>query len=267
VRRPPLGQHFLVDASAQRRIADAAAPQPGEGVLEIGPGRGALTAELVRRAGRIAAVELDPALVAALRVAYGPETLHLFAGDVLDLDLSAVREALGAGPLVVVGNLPYQVSKPVAMKLVRERAHVARAVLMFQREVALRLTARPPGRDYAALSVLCGRVYAIERLFDLPPGAFRPRPRVDSSVTRWRPAGSELTADDERQLRACLAACFAQRRRTLRANLTAAFGDRAAADALLVQAEIDGHLRAEQVPPEALQRLAQIWPSPGRALV
>jgi 16S rRNA (adenine1518-N6/adenine1519-N6)-dimethyltransferase len=161
---------------------------------------------------------------------------------------------------VLAGNLPYNISKPVALKLVAERAALDRAVLMFQREVAARLTARPDSRDYGPLTVLCGEVFRVERLFDLPAQAFRPRPRVVSTVTRWhrRPA-ADLDDLGERRLRAVLSASFARRRQTLRNNLRAALGADAA-EALLERTGLDGAARAEQLVPAAFRSLAAQWP-------
>lgn len=265
-RRSParrLGQNFLIDRGAVRRIVEAAGVERGEALLEIGPGKGALTVELVERAGRVAAVELDARLASALEQRFDPSELLLLREDVLRTDLGALPGRLGVDPgrrLVVVGNLPYQISKPVAMKLIRERDRVARAVLMFQREVATRLTATPGTRAYGPLTVLAGLAYDIEGLFDLGPNAFRPRPAVVSRVTRWRRrAAEELTAALEPSLRACLAACFASRRRTLRNNLRGAL-EAGEAERLLEAAQLSGGLRAEEVPPPGFVRLARLWP-------
>ena len=256
-----LGQHFLADRGAVRRIVDALAPGAAEPLLEIGPGRGALTGALIERAGRMAAVELDAELAADLAQRFNPSQLLLYAQDVLKLDLGRVRADLNRpGRLALAGNLPYNVSKPVAMKLVRERRQVDRAVLMFQREVARRLTAGPGSKDYGPLSVLAGEAYTITRVFDLAPGSFRPPPKVVSTVTLWtaRP-GAALDDADERRLRACLAVCFRRRRRTLLGNLREFTHDRGAAEAMLAAAVIDGALRAEQVEPAGFRRLAALF--------
>jgi 16S rRNA (adenine1518-N6/adenine1519-N6)-dimethyltransferase len=261
--RPPLGQHFLVDRKAVRRIVAALAPRPGEPLLEIGPGRGALTGALLEAAGRLAAVELDPSLAARLRRRFDPDCLLLFEQNVLRLDPSAVLDALGAtsgARLVVAGNLPYHISKPLAQMMIRERARIDRAALMFQREVAARLTAAPGSRSYGPLGILAGMAYRIELLFDLPPRAFSPPPQVVSSVTRWSVRESPpLTGEEEQRLRTVLAVCFARRRRTLRNNLRSRFGDEAHVDRLLAGAGIDGGLRAEAVSPTAFRRLAARW--------
>jgi len=240
-----LGQHFLVEAATVSRIVAALAPRPGEPLLEIGPGRGALTFELLRRAGRLAAVEVDPQLSRALAARCAPEALLLFEQDVRTLDFGRVLEHLGApasARLAVVGNLPYSVSKPIATLLFEQRAHVDRAVLMFQREVAARLTALPGSRACGPLGLLLGLAFRVERLFDVPPRAFRPVPAVCSSVTRFVPRPDADPLDDEElaRVRLVLGACFARRRRTLRNNLTLALGDRERAEALLQAAEIDG---------------------------
>jgi len=257
-----LGQNFLVDRSAAARIVDALAIARGEAVLEIGPGRGALTGGLIERAGRIAAVELDADLVRELARRYDASQLLLIHDDILRVALEEIPGRLGraGGSLVVAGNLPYSVSKPLALRLVGARAAIERAVLMFQREVALRLTARPGSREYGPLTVLAGLAFSIRRLFDLGPEAFRPRPKVASSVTLWeRASDSALSSDLEPRLRSCLACCFARRRQTLRNNLRAGLGA-SEADALLGSAELDGALRAEALSPAQFVRLAQCWP-------
>jgi 16S rRNA (adenine1518-N6/adenine1519-N6)-dimethyltransferase len=209
----------------------------------------------------VAAIEIDRDLARDLRARFATPELALLERSVLDVTLdevAALLEAPGAA-LRVVGNLPYNVSKPVADKLVRERARVARAVLMFQREVASRLTAAPGGRDYGPLTVLVGAAFAVERAFDLAPTSFRPPPRVVSTVTLWTPRAEPLGPRAEAALRAALRAGFAQRRRTLRNNLGRALGE-PAATALLRQAEIDGELRAEAVAPAGWRRLSALWP-------
>jgi len=269
--RKRFGQHFLVDERAVQRIVERLAPRTGEAVLEIGPGRGALTGPLIDAVGRIAAVELDRDLARELRERFDERQLLLVCDDVLRLELAALRRTLAgsrAPRLVVAGNLPYNISKPIAMKLVRERRQVERAVLMFQREVARRLTAPPGGRDYGPLGVLARAAFDIEVAFDLPPGAFRPAPKVESSVTVWRALPPEsLTGDEERRLRFCLAVCFRRRRRTLLGNLSDALGDRSRAAALLAAAAIDPALRAERVTPAGFRRLAELWPGDTDALV
>jgi 16S rRNA (adenine1518-N6/adenine1519-N6)-dimethyltransferase len=264
MKRPPakrsLGQNFLVDPGVVRRILQSVHEPPG-GVVEIGPGHGALTAGLVARFPCVAAIELDRRLVAHLKNEFGEAGLVVHEADVLSIELSSLRDLMGGARLTVVGNLPYNISKPIAMLLVRERAEIDSAVLMFQREVAQRLTASAGTRAYGPLTVLAGACFTIERLFDVSPGAFRPRPGVVSTVTRWRSRPDPLPEAEETALRTCLAACFTRRRRTILNNLRNALGD-GAARALLKRTGIDGASRAEQLPPDGLRELARQWPAP-----
>ncbi len=255
-----LGQNFLVDPRAMSRIVTAAKPQDAW-VLEIGPGRGALTRRLLAAARGMAAVELDRDLAAGLRNDRSFDGLVVIEGDILETPLSRVVELLGAEPrtpLVVVGNLPYNISKPIVQKLIRENCCVERAVLMFQREVAARLTAGPGSRDYGPFGILANKMFTIKKLFDLPPGSFRPRPKVDSTVTVWSSAADAPDPASANELRDCLAVCFASRRRTLRNNLRNLLDDGEAADRLLADANLDGKARAEAIPPEGFDRLAPL---------
>jgi 16S rRNA (adenine1518-N6/adenine1519-N6)-dimethyltransferase len=258
--RRRFGQNFLVDRGAISRIVAALAPEAVENILEIGPGRGALTEALLAIVPRISAIELDRNLAAHLRSRHPEAQLRVIEADVLDVSLS---DLAGAEPLVIAGNLPYNISKPVAMKLVLERRAVLRAVLMFQREVAARLTAAVGTGAYGPLTVLAGQAYRIDRLFDVAPGAFHPRPQVVSTVTRWAPRGDDALPESLiAPLKAVLRAAFARRRQTLQKNVRAALsGDDVAAAALLAQAGVDGTLRAEAVPPEGFVVLARLWPA------
>ena len=229
-------------------------------MLEIGPGRGALTDALLEAVPAIVAVEIDRDLAGRLRARYPEDRLRLIENDVLGIAFDAVAPS---APLVIAGNLPYNISKPVAMKLVVERRAVRRAVLMFQREVADRLTASPGDRAYGPLTVLTGLAYRIERLFDLRPGAFRPRPSVVSTVTRWtRREDDALPEDLVAPLRTALRAAFAHRRQTVQKNLRGvlAGGDDDPAR-VLAQAGIDGALRAEAIAPHGFVAIARAWPS------
>jgi 16S rRNA (adenine1518-N6/adenine1519-N6)-dimethyltransferase len=263
--RRRFGQNFLVDRAAASRIVDSLAPGADEPVFEIGPGRGALTEALLQRVDRIAATELDRDLVRLLRARFPAERLVLLEEDVLRLPFSRVAAALDRRDttrLVIAGNLPYNISKPVAQKLVSEREQVERAVLTFQREVADRLLANHGSRRYGPLAVMTGRCFRIEKIFDLRPGAFRPRPRVVSTVTRWtRREGPPLLPEQENRLRRCLSAAFAHRRQTLLKNLRRVLpGGEAGAREILDSAGLDGSLRAEAVSPEGFERLAAAWP-------
>ena len=260
------GQNFLVDRNAIVRIVEAAGTLAGSIPLEIGPGRGALTEQLLDRVERLVVVEIDPRLATALRERFPSERLVVIESDVLTLDWQRVAESCGAPAsrkIAVIGNLPYNISKPFLMRMVEYRQLIDRAVLMLQREVVDRVVAEPGNRDYGAMGVLVRAAYDVERLFDLGPGAFRPRPKVVSSVTRWEPRPREdLPEALELALRACLKASFAHRRRTLFNNLRAALaGDEDSAAALLSRADLDGSLRPEAIPPEGYRRLADAWRS------
>jgi 16S rRNA (adenine1518-N6/adenine1519-N6)-dimethyltransferase len=265
--RRRFGQSFLVDRGIARRIVETVDAEGDEVVVEIGPGRGALTGGLLDRFERIAAVEVDRDLAARLRERYDPNRLVIVEKDVLRTRLVEVAARLSGSTesrVVVVSNLPYNISKPFADKLTIERDTIARAVLMFQREVAERITASPGTRAYGPLSVMSGRSYRVETLFDVPPAAFRPRPKVVSTVTRWiSRTDARLDTRMERSLRAVLGASFARRRQTLLRNLRAALpgGDTQARD-LLQRCAIDPGVRAETLTAEEFVKLAGHWPTP-----
>jgi 16S rRNA (adenine1518-N6/adenine1519-N6)-dimethyltransferase len=186
--RKRFGQHFLEDAWV-RKVIDIAAPVPDDRFLEIGPGRGALTLALAPRVGRLVAVEIDRDLAAGLTEEAQRRNVPvtILAGDFLDLDLRVVIERdLGAPPVRAIGNLPYNVSSPILFKLTECAELFTDATLMLQREVADRLLARPGSGDYGVLSILAGVHADVTRLLDLPPGAFRPPPKVRSTVVRLR---------------------------------------------------------------------------------
>ena len=254
--KPRLGQNFLIDAQAAQRIAAALGDLAGRTVVEIGPGQGAITGTLAARAGRVVAIELDRQLAAGLRAQFKPELVSLVEQDVLHFDFAAAAEEAGE-KLRVAGNLPYYITSPILLKLAASHAALDIAVLMVQREVADRVTARPGTRDYGLLSVTAQMYGPVEQLFTLPPSAFSPPPQVHSTVIRWRfaPRFSELNVEEDRFLR-FLRQAFAQKRKTLANNLRAAQVAPAAAAAALAEAGIDVQARAEAVPIEAL---AALW--------
>ncbi len=201
-------------------------------VIEIGPGRGALTKFLLPRAERVIAIELDAALVEHLRRRFaGQAGLEIICADVLETDLSRW------GPAVVAGNLPYYITSPVIEKTLRLGRGLERAVFLVQKEVAQRLTAGPGSRDYGFLSVQTAYLASAEMLFSVPAAAFRPPPKVESAVVRLLPRDA---ADGEDFLR-FVGACFRQKRKTLRNNLGALYG-RERLDAVP-----EANVRAEQL--------------------
>ncbi len=223
-----LGQNWLVDRRYAERIVEAVDPLTTDLVVEIGPGPGALTDLLVPRAGHTLAIELDPRMREPLEARHGADRLTVVEADVLELDLShAIGDARAARSELtrarVVANLPYYISSPVVAHLIADRRAIVDATLMLQREVVDRLTADPGGKEYGSLTVFVSMYTRARRLFDVPPGAFRPVPNVHSSVVRIEmlPEPAVTVVDEARFLR-IVRASFAQRRKTLENNLSAA---------------------------------------------
>jgi 16S rRNA (adenine1518-N6/adenine1519-N6)-dimethyltransferase len=254
--KPKLGQNFLVDAQAAHRIVAALGEIADQTVVEIGPGKGAITEALAARARHVLAVELDRELAADLRGRFDPARLTVVEDDVLRFDFAA--EAAKAGKrLRVAGNLPYAITSPILLKLAASHAALDVAVLMVQREVAERVTAGPGTREYGLLSATMQMYGPVEQLFTLPPSAFSPPPKVYSTVFRWRfaPRFAELGVAEAGFLR-FLRLIFAQKRKTLANNLRAAGIAADAVTGALAEAHIDPLARAEAVPVEAL---AGLW--------
>ena len=252
-----LGQNWLVDRTYAERIVAAVDPRPTDLVVEIGPGPGALTDLFVPRAGHTLAVELDPRMREPLVERYGTERFTLLEADVLELDLTeAIAEVRRAHPELertrVAANLPYYISSPVVAHLIAHRRAIADATVMLQREVVDRLTALPGGKEYGALTVLVAMYCEAKRLFDVPPGAFRPAPKVTSAVVRLVMRDAPAVAvPDERRFFAIVRAAFAQRRKTLENNLAAV-----GRSGLAAAAGIDPRRRAETLSIEEFASLA-----------
>jgi 16S rRNA (adenine1518-N6/adenine1519-N6)-dimethyltransferase len=210
-----LGQNFLVDANYQRRIVDSLAPTSSDEVLEIGPGRGALTRHLIGRVRRLVLVELDDVLVAGLRERWGDRPdVRVVHGNALDLDLGALLERPSAAK--VVGNIPYNITSPLLFKLLN-RPRPSVLILMVQREVADRLLAEPGTGEYGALAVGVRSVADVARVLQVPRSVFRPVPGVDSTVLRIVPhAPPALSVAEEGELRVLVRAAFQWRRKQLR---------------------------------------------------
>ena len=222
--RKRLGQHFLLDLNLTRRIARAAAPLDQGTIIEIGPGPGGLTrALLLEGAGRVVAVEVDPRALAALAEL---ETavdgrLKVIEADALTIDPAV----LGIAPRRIVANLPYNISTPLLVRWLQGADAIADMVLMFQKEVVDRLVAVPRTKDYGRLSILAQHVCEVRRLFDVPPSAFVPPPKVTSSVARLTPRPADQRLADLAPLEKITAAAFGQRRKMLRGSLAGAFAD------------------------------------------
>jgi 16S rRNA (adenine1518-N6/adenine1519-N6)-dimethyltransferase len=254
--KPKLGQNFLNDQQAIRRIVAALGDCSRETVVEIGPGRGAVTRALVERAARIVAVELDDALIAHLRAEFPSDRVTVVHEDILNFDFADLSAKTGR-PVAVVGNLPYYITSPILLKLAASHADLDRAVLMMQREVADRVTAAPGSRDYGLLSVTVQLYGPVESLFTLPPGSFSPPPQVHSAVIRWRfaPRFVALGVNPTEFLKFVRQA-FAQKRKTLANNLRAAGLSSADLTAALASAGIDPQIRAEAL---SIESLAALW--------
>ena len=254
--KPKLGQNFLRDAQAIERIAHALGEVGNETVVEIGPGRGAMTRALTARAGHVLAVELDEGLAEFLRGQFPAERVTVIQADVLAFDFGGAAARAGKR-LVVAGNLPYYITSPILMKLAESHAALDRAVLMVQREVAERIVAAPGSRDYGGLSVTVQMYGPVEPLFTLPPGAFSPPPDVYSTVFRWRfvPRFAELGVEEAGFLQFVRQA-FAQKRKTLANNLRAAGFAPGLVQAAMARASVAVQARAEAL---LVEELAGLW--------
>jgi 16S rRNA (adenine1518-N6/adenine1519-N6)-dimethyltransferase len=270
-RKPKLGQHFLRDEQASRRIVEALGDISQTTVLEIGPGVGALTGTLVRRARRLIAIELDKVLAAQLRMQFATaDNIEVIEGDVLSIDFDTIfgpkpgtsRPGLEwkPEPVDVVGNLPYFITSDILLRLFEYRRYFRRMVIMVQREVAERISAKPGTRDYGLLSATAQLYTKVERLFTLAPGAFIPPPKVHSSVLRLTVSPQlEKLGVEERPFINFLKLSFGQKRKTLWNNLKSQY-DPGALRAALDEAGVKPNIRAEALP---LDRTAALF----RALV
>jgi len=247
--RKRFGQNFLVDPHYVARIVDAIAPAPGDNLVEIGPGLGALTAPLIARAGHLTAIEIDRDLAARLTAVFAPGELTLHVADALAFDFAS----LGAR-LRVVGNLPYNISSPLLFRFAECADALVDVHAMLQQEVVARMAAAPGTADYGRLTVMLQAKFAVERLFVVPPGAFRPAPSVHSAVVRLVPLGAKRPQiADEALFAQAVAAAFGQRRKTMR-NALAPLCDAAA----LAAAGIDARVRGETLAVADFVRLVNL---------
>ena len=259
--RKRLGQHFLVDRAALERIADALAPTPNDTVVEIGPGRGALTDLLSARAKRVIAIELDRDLVPFLRERYRDAgNVEIVEGDVLDIRLADVA----GDDFLVAGNVPYYITTPILFHAL-ESPRPSRAVYLVQREVAERIVAPPGSRTYGALSVNVQGFALAELVARVPPGAFRPPPSVESAVIRLTPRHEPVIPQQlEEAFRALVVDCFGLRRKQMRRVVrTIARLGAATADQVLASASIDPECRPETLSPGDFARLLRAMPARG----
>jgi 16S rRNA (adenine1518-N6/adenine1519-N6)-dimethyltransferase len=254
--RKSLGQHFLSDATVLERIADSAKLTGTETVIEIGPGRGALTDLLVERAGRLIAIEYDRALAAKLVERYAArKNVEIVQADVLSVDFGA----LAKGPYRLLGNVPYYITTPIIFQAL-EPPRPDVAVYLVQREVADRLVAPPGGKEYGALTVNVGAVATVEILFHVPATAFRPPPKVESAVVRITPRSDPVVPPgDEAAFRAFVQATFTMRRKQMQRIMRSLKNlDAERATAALAAAGIDPMARPETLDGAAFARLLRL---------
>ena len=252
------GQHFLQGVWADR-VVEAIAPAPGDHFVEIGPGPGALTLRLAPRVGSLVAVEVDDDLVAALRPQL-PSHVTLIHADVLKTDFAVLTDGRDTR---FAGNLPYNVSSPILFRLLdlhRRTGRVRDATFMLQREVAERLESGPGSKDYGILSILFQLHADIHRVLSLPPGAFRPAPRVHSAVVSLSFRAPAVSMQDEGILESMVRSMFTQRRKTLANSLGPFAANRGLSPtAALTAAGIDGRRRAETLQLSEIARLADVF--------
>jgi 16S rRNA (adenine1518-N6/adenine1519-N6)-dimethyltransferase len=218
--RKHLGQHFLTDRHYIARIVAAINPQRDDTMAEIGPGTGALTEPLIAALGHLHVVEIDRELAPALSQRFGTDRITVHEHDVLEFDFATL-----ASPLRIVGNLPYNISTPILFHIAHFAERIRDCTFMLQREVVDRMAAAPSTRAYGRLSVMLQYRFAMEKLFNVPPGAFYPPPKVDSAIIRMVPYGPDrLRARDENLFAQMVMAAFSQRRKTLRNTLKSFMG-------------------------------------------
>jgi len=257
-----LGQNFLTDAATAKKIVSCAQISPQDWVLEIGAGLGALTVPLARRAQRVFAVEKDRRIAALLRtelLAQRLSNILLIEEDALKVKIQDLADEAGH-PLTVVGNLPYNISSQMVVKLIGNRDRIRCAILMFQKELAARLTARPATKAYGRLSVMLGYCADVRPVMTLPASAFYPKPKVDSEVLRitFNPS-SQLSVKDETWLFRVIQAAFGKRRKTLKNAICASSLQMEPDSALpaMAAAGIDPRRRAETLTIPEFVRLSQ----------
>ena len=250
VARKRFGQHFLSDDGVIDDIVRAINPRPGQALVEIGPGLGAMTNPVVDRSERLTVVELDRDLAARLRKR--PE-LTVVESDVLKVDFGALAQAAGQ-KLRIIGNLPYNISPPILFHLLPWADQVEDQHFMLQKEVVDRMVANPGSKDYGRLSVMLQWRYDMENVVDVPPEAFDPPPKVDSAVVRMVP-WPEVAAIDSDRLGELVATAFSQRRKILRHTLGAWIEKQG------LVTDFDLQRRAEEVPVAEYVALARLTPS------
>ena len=250
-----LGHNFLRDASISQRIVDALEPRPGDQVIEIGPGQGALTERLIAAGANVTAIEFDRDLAPMLREKFAEaRDFSVVEADALATNFKEVadthfRSEISDLKTKLVANLPYNISTPILQRLIEQREVLSRLVLMFQREVVERITAEPRSKERGYLSVIAQNALEIEYLFDVPPTAFYPVPKVWSAVIRLTP---KPRADDEQKFREVVSQAFLQKRKTLANNLSRGYPTIAA---VIREMGLPAKIRAEELTVDAWHNL------------
>lgn len=243
--RKRFGQHFLIDETVLERTVNAFHPKDNDLVLEIGPGTGALTEYLLDRISHLTAVELDRDLIAPLNAKYDSTRLTLFQADILNFEITSVFNASEDATnkkIRIIGNLPYNISTPLLFHLLKSVEHIEDMIFMLQKEVAQRLSAAPGSKTYGRLSVMAALELDCQCLFDVPPEAFSPPPKVDSTVIRLTPKSTSFHIQDRHRLNEIVKWAFSQRRKILRNSL-----QQLVSDSQFETAEIDSSQRAESL--------------------
>lgn len=248
------GQNFLIDPNCIDKIISALDPQKGETIIEIGAGRGALTGKLVESGARVIAVELERDMIAVLKERFGDkENFQLVESDALKLDFRQFRTPHSALRIKLVANLPYYISTAILQKLIEQRAVFSEMILMFQREVVTRITAAAGNKERGFLTVLVEAYLETEKLFDVPPQAFAPAPKIWSAVARLQPK-ENTEIENEELFRQIVSESFRQKRKTILNNLKNKFVD---AEEMLLAGEIDFNRRAETLTADEWARLSR----------
>lgn len=243
-RRPKLGQHFLTSDRYRLRVVEALPLRTGDLVVEIGAGRGAMTGLIAERAGRVVAVELDASLAEQLKTQFHGrvEVVH---GDILELNLAEVCRGHGVERAFIFGNLPYYITSPILHHLLQFETYLCGMAFLVQREVALRIAAKPGSRDYGYLSVLMQSCTRPRLAFNVPPGAFTPPPAVFSALITFEMRG-KLPAGERREFLEFVKLGFAQKRKKLTNNLNVAYAPAGVREALL-HLGLNENARAEEL--------------------
>ena len=253
IARKRFGQHFLKDPRILDRIVSAFAPNNQQNIVEIGPGLGALTTALLERVDHLTAIELDRDLVTRLRQQFSQNQLTVHEMDILNCDLSTLQKKEETRLFRVIGNLPYNISTPLIFHMLDQIEQIEDMFFMLQKEVALRLSAEPGSKHYGRLSVMTSLEVSCNPVIDVPPEAFDPPPKIDSTVVHLTPKRRPDKALNKSSLNILVKTAFGQRRKTLRNALKGVVTSEEFA-----AANIDPSLRAESISPDEYVRLSEI---------